>query len=595
MASVRGQTLAGLLEELKQRSGSSYQQIGRRTHLSKSTVHRICAGRTIPTEFSIVERIGKACQASHRELIELHGLWVTATAARADGAQLDLEPAPEADRTQPGASRPESAELASAEPAPTEPLATEPAATEPLATGPERRPHDPAEVRRSTPAARSFVSAARRVTILVLIAVVALWLPSAPTTDRLTPAASVPQVVSGPSWLQPPQAVPSTMFGATINSATGVMPSFQVGAVRFWDSRTRWVNIQGQRGHFDWTNLDRLVTGANQAKLPALFTIGGTPPWAAPAGPRAPYDDGSRAAPPDDMADWDAFVGALASRYRGRIEAYEVWVLGNDPRFYSGSVEKLVEMTLRASRIIKSRDPEASVVCPGMGRLWTTDGQRLLRRFAELGGYHACDAASIKLHQRSPADPPETMLQLIDSVDRMFHGAGVHPPLWNTGTTYEISLQGSLDQATAVNHAVRFFLVGLYARKAGLARMYFYNWGGTRIPIVLQAEGGTPTPAALAIHQLQQWLRDAQISSCGRGRAIGLPDTVWQCEFTVTRPGRSFPVALRWTHSGTAETTAGPGSVAVHRLDGTSRDVRPGDTILATEQPVLLESASTST
>lgn len=78
MAVVCRQSLAGCLENLKQRSGLSFQQIGLRAHLGKSTVHRICAGRTVPADFSTVERIGKACRASQRELIELHRLWVYA-------------------------------------------------------------------------------------------------------------------------------------------------------------------------------------------------------------------------------------------------------------------------------------------------------------------------------------------------------------------------------------------------------------------------------------------------------------------------------------------------------------------------------------
>ena len=46
----------------------------------------------------------------------------------------------------------------------------------------------------------------------------------------------------------------------------------------------------------------------------------------------------------------------------------------------------------------------------------------------------------------------------------------MHPPIWNTGTTYTIPLQGRLDEATARNYAARFYLVGLLARKAFLQR-----------------------------------------------------------------------------------------------------------------------------
>ncbi|MEV7969971.1 beta-galactosidase [Sphaerisporangium sp. NPDC088356] len=55
--------------------------------------------------------------------------------------------------------------------------------------------------------------------------------------------------------------------------------------VRLWDSETRWAQIQPKRGEFDWTVLDRLVGGAHDAGLPALFVMGGTPAWASPRRP----------------------------------------------------------------------------------------------------------------------------------------------------------------------------------------------------------------------------------------------------------------------------------------------------------------------
>lgn len=60
----------------------------------------------------------------------------------------------------------------------------------------------------------------------------------------------------------------------------------------------------------DWSVLDRLVDAAGRAPLPVLYTFGGTPGWAAPNAPPGPYGDGSRTAPPDDLADWDQFVRA---------------------------------------------------------------------------------------------------------------------------------------------------------------------------------------------------------------------------------------------------------------------------------------------
>jgi hypothetical protein len=424
--------------------------------------------------------------------------------------------------------------------------------------------------------------------VLVTLLVAAAATSSSPAL-RGAPSRKSEQWIPGPAWVSAPAQVRSTFFGLTINSTTGTMPSFRTGAVRLWDSDTRWSNIQPRRGEFDWNVLDRLVGGAERAGLPALFVMGGTPRWASPDGPVGPYADGSRAAPPDRLDDWDTFVRALVDRYQGRIEAYELWVLANDSRFYNGSVKTLVEMVRRASGTIRAADPKATVVCPGMGRLWEPEAVDVLKRFAELGGYRHCDVAGIKLYQRTASDPPETMLALTRTVDRILHHAGVHPRLWNTGTMYEIPLQKPLSRRRAADYAVRFYLVGLYARNANIERMYFYNWGGTKIPIVLQAEGGAPTQAALAVEQLQRWLAHARIHSCGHGLASGLGDNVWECRFTVTESRLSHEAVIRWTDSGTAVTAPEPGLAFVHRLDGTMTPVQPGDTITITEQPILLE------
>lgn len=397
----------------------------------------------------------------------------------------------------------------------------------------------------------------------------------------VTTTAATPPVTeaSAPPWATDPAPVPATLFGVTINSTTGAMPSFQVGSVRFWDSQTRWANLQPARDRYDWSTLDRLVGAAVAAGTPPLLVLGGTPAWAAPSAKVGPYSDDSRTGPPADLADWDAFVGALVARYAGRIEAYELWVSATDSRFYSGDLATLVEMTRRAATIVRAADPEATVVCPSMGELWTPEGRAVLSRFAELGGYAHCDAAGVKLYQRRPTDPPETMVELLSDIDRIMHAAGVHPPLWNTGTTYEIPLQGTLDARRSIDYAMRFYLAGLYGREYGVARMYFYNWGSGRLPLVLQAEGGPPTEAALAVERLQRWLAGARVTGCGQGEPAGLPGNVWQCRFSDGR-------TVRWTSEGTAEITAGPGTRT--DADGTVTTLTEDERVTVTETPMLI-------
>lgn len=507
----RSGKLEDLLEELKARSGLSYEAIGRKVHTSKSTVHRYCTGLSVPQEFGAVERIALACGASRSELLRLHDLW-----ARAIGDPQDVPPAPA------GSPRPVEAQ----------------------------------------PVARW-----RRVVALASVCLVVVLLSADLPRTSGPPDAQRP----GRAWTLPSQPVLGTLFGVTINSSAGAGPAFRAGAARLWDSGTRWSDVQPRRGEFDWSVLDRLVAGAERNGLPLLFVFGGTPRWAG----------GSSSAPPDDLADWDAYVTAVVQRYIGRISSYELWALGNDKRFFSGDSATLVNMTRRAAAILRATDPKATVVCPGMGQLWTQDGVAAFKQFADLGGYTHCNVASVQLDQQHADDPPETMLDPASTADRVLREAGVRPRLWNTGSTSAIPPQAALDETTAVNHAVRFFLAGLYARNVNLERMYFTDRG----------DGGNPARAAVAVGQLQKWLAYAWSESCGRGSAVGLPTNVWECRLTVREPDRTYDTRICWTDTGTATTRAEPRVVAVHRLDGSTVPARSGDKITVTGSPVLIEYA----
>jgi len=387
--------------------------------------------------------------------------------------------------------------------------------------------------------------------------------------------------ITVPMWSSAPRALEPEFVGVTANSNTGKMPTFQVGSVRLWNSRTRWQNLEPERGRYDWETLDRLMEGARGAGLPVVMVFGGTPGWASPAGPKSVYTDDSRTSPPDDLADWDRFVGTVARKYRGRIDAYELWDMPNHPATFTGSVPEMVEMTRRASRVIRSTDQDAVVVCPSMGELWNREALDKLRLFAELGGYEHCDAAAVKLSARRDADPPETMLTVAAEIDKVLHRSRVGIDRWSTGSAYDVNTQPQLDEDRAADHAVRYFLSGLYAE---YRRMYFYNWGNAKIPIVLQAVDGPETKAARYVERLRGWLAGSRIHSCGQGSSAGLPDGLWQCRFD--RDGRTF--LIWWTIGSSLRVPAASGTISVERLDGSVEPAEAGADLEVTGTPFLL-------
>ncbi|MEU1203326.1 helix-turn-helix transcriptional regulator [Streptomyces sp. NPDC005813] len=73
---------AELLRELKERSGLSYGVLGKRLHVSASTLHRYVNGDAVPADYAPVERLARLCRATPGELLELHRRWVRADALR---------------------------------------------------------------------------------------------------------------------------------------------------------------------------------------------------------------------------------------------------------------------------------------------------------------------------------------------------------------------------------------------------------------------------------------------------------------------------------------------------------------------------------
>lgn len=117
-----------------------------------------------------------------------------------------------------------------------------------------------------------------------------------------------------------------------------------------------WRDIEGERGQFVWGTLDRAVEQAREYDLRLFISIVRSPTWATDDG-----DDGL----PDDLEALSTFVSQLATRYRGRISAYEIWNEPNLAHEHGGIPATPAEYlaTLRAAYApIKAADPCALVV-----------------------------------------------------------------------------------------------------------------------------------------------------------------------------------------------------------------------------------------
>lgn len=123
-----------------------------------------------------------------------------------------------------------------------------------------------------------------------------------------------------------------------------------------------WRSIEGAgKGILDWSVADQVVQTLNDRGLKTIARVDFQPAWA-----RA---DGANNGPPDNYRDYGDFLYAMASRYRGRIQAYEIWNEPNLAREWGDrppNAAEYVALLRVAYRRIKEADPNAMVISAGL-------------------------------------------------------------------------------------------------------------------------------------------------------------------------------------------------------------------------------------
>ena len=121
-----------------------------------------------------------------------------------------------------------------------------------------------------------------------------------------------------------------------------------------------WKETEPQQGIYNWDEWDRLILTYRQAGFNILLSVVKAPDWARPAN-----TDLSQEGPPAKPGDYARFVGEMAQRYRGGVQAIEVWNEQNLAREGGGSPmppANYIALLTAAHRAIKAADPNIIVV-----------------------------------------------------------------------------------------------------------------------------------------------------------------------------------------------------------------------------------------
>lgn len=381
--------------------------------------------------------------------------------------------------------------------------------------------------------------------------------------------------------LQAPNVtIPSSYFGLHIHHLAYPVPTpwpnMPVPEWRLWDANVTWADIEPSKGQWRFEKLDGYVSLAQQHGTGILLTLGGTPRWAS-ARPNVStnYYPGF-AAEPVNVDDWRTYVKTVSLRYKGRIQAYEIWNEPNLPDYWSATLDQMLALTKEASLIIRNLDPQAIVVSPSA----TADyGIPWLAEFLKKGGGQYVDVIGFHFYVNPHTLPPEDMLPIIQRVHEVLSDNGLASrPVWNTETGWLEPAKFDSDELAASFLARAFIL----SWAAGIQRFYWYGWDNQYMALITYKESTrTITPAGSAYKILEQWLVGAKMQSC-----TSASDHTWTCQLNRTgkkewivwntQGNRKFQVPRTWSVASSTSLLADS-----HPLSGSSVDIGPVPALLS--------------
>jgi len=337
-----------------------------------------------------------------------------------------------------------------------------------------------------------------------------------------------------------------------------------------------WTSVNPSQGVYDWTTLDAIVADAAASGYDLVMDLGSPPQWAS-----ARPDEvsplgytGSAAEPlgaPNDMTIWTNWISAIATRYNGRINYWEIWnepAFPTDPgSFFTGPPQTLLSLQRSAYSTLKAINSGNVVLTPAFTTL------DYLACYAAIGGTASADI--LAFHDYAAAGP-ESLRQFIAPNVRLVENAFANPlPVWNTERGWLAPLLAGDVQAS---YLARAYLLNW---AAGLPRVYFYSWDAGGLGVMPLYGDGSVAPAGDAYYWIQQWLT-------GKVMSGGLvPDASGNWVATLTA-GDGTVSHVVWNPGSTASYAlpAGWPAQQVQTLSGATSATTPGATINIGPKPV---------
>lgn len=237
--------------------------------------------------------------------------------------------------------------------------------------------------------------------------------PPTPTPVPPQPTPTIPKVLIGPEPVV--QSFPSPAYGVytflwwrgeEIRDDYAIVNDMGFGWVK---QEFPWREIEGiEKGKYDWWRPDNIVSHAEEAGVNLLVRLDRQPFWSQ-VDPTNPQPN----EPPANFQDFGDFCRATAERYKGRIQAYQVWNEPNLSREWANrppDPAEYTELLKICYEAIKTADPAAIVVSAGLAPTGTPPpiampDMEFLQGMYDAGAGNYFDA--LGLHAPGFKAPPE--------------------------------------------------------------------------------------------------------------------------------------------------------------------------------------------
>ncbi|MCG3206877.1 MAG: hypothetical protein FOGNACKC_00476 [Anaerolineae bacterium] len=223
-----------------------------------------------------------------------------------------------------------------------------------------------------------------------------------PAAEKYTPTVNLDKVMSSPDY-----SLQAFLFWQE-EIADRDLKLIQDAGFRWVKQELPWRELEGAgKGQWQWATADRIMDQIDAHNLKVIVRLGAQPAWAS----------GSVAlpevSPPDDLQDFYDYVFAVASRYKGRVEAYQVWNEPNLAREWGNRPPNPAEYTALLKmgyQAVKAADPDAIVISAGMAPTTRNDDYAMPDIYFIQGMYDAGAAPyfdALGVHAPGYKSPPE--------------------------------------------------------------------------------------------------------------------------------------------------------------------------------------------